>query len=285
MTTARTPGDARVFRIERQGLAFLVLGLALGGVLIRAGDFIYEIQAGVSTFARLLPLGYAFAAGMVATANPCGILLLPSLVAFYLSRGGNESSRNRSTASRAGRALVLGMMATLGFVALFAGVGLVIGAGGRAIAAYFPISGLLIGVGLVALGAWLTLTGQGFGILAASQAMGRVELRDDLRSLFLFGVAYAVTSLACTLPIFLVVVGPALTAGSVVSAAGQFVSYALGMGSVLTVVILGTAFFQGFVQGSIRRIVPYVHRLSASFLLGAGLFVVHYWSKSAGLIA
>lgn len=284
MTTARTSGDARVFRIERQGLTFLVLGLALGGVLIGAGDAIYEIQAGVSTFARLLPLGYAFAAGMVATANPCGILLLPSLVAFYLSRGENEGSRNRSTARRAGRALVLGMMATLGFVALFAGVGLVIGAGGRAIAAYFPIAGLLIGVGLVALGAWLTLTGQGFGILAASQAMGRVELRDDLRSLFLFGVAYAVTSLACTLPIFLVVVGPALAAGSAVLAAGQFVSYALGMGSVLTVVILGTAFFQGFVQGSIRRIVPYVHRLSASFLLGAGLFVVHYWARSAGLI-
>ena len=272
-------------RVEPQGMVFALLGLVLGGVLIGAGDVIYEIQAGVSTFARLLPLGYAFAAGMVATANPCGILLLPSLVAFYLSRGEDKSPRDVSVARRAGRALVLGLMATLGFVALFGGVGLIIGVGGRAIAAYFPIGGLLIGVGLVVLGAWLALTGQGFGILAASQAMGRVELRHDLRSLFLFGVAYAVTSLACTLPIFLVVVGPALAAGSVVSAAGQFVSYALGMGSVLTIVILGAAFFQGLVQRSIRRIVPYVHRLSASFLLGAGLFVVHYWAKSAGLLA
>jgi cytochrome c biogenesis protein CcdA len=271
-------------RLAPQGIAFALLGLALGGVLIGAGDIIYEIQSGVSTFARLLPLGYAFAAGMVATVNPCGILLLPSLVALYLSRGEGEGSTHVSATSRAGRALVLGLMATLGFVALFGAVGLVIGLGGRALAAYFPIGGLLIGAGLVALGAWLALTGQGFGILAASQAMGRVELRDDLRSLFLFGVAYAVTSLACTLPIFLVVVGPALAAGSVLSAAGQFVSYALGMGSVLTAVILGAAFFQGLVQRSVRRVVPYVHRLSASFLLGAGLFVIHYWAKSIGIL-
>lgn len=284
MTAPRASSGAHVVRIEPQGLGFLLLGLLLGGVLIRAGDVIYEIQAGVSTFARLLPLGYAFAAGMVATANPCGILLLPSLVAFYLTRGEEGDPRELTPRRRAARALLLGLMATLGFVALFGLVGILIGAGGRALAAYFPIGGLLIGAGLAGLGAWLALTGRGFGILAASQAMGTVEVGDDLRSLFLFGVAYAVTSLACTLPIFLVVVGPALAAGSVVAATGQFVSYALGMGSVLTVVIVGAAFFQALVQRSVRRVVPYVHRLSASFLVGAGLFVTHYWAKSTGLI-
>ena len=284
MTTTDAPTTRSTLRVDRQGLGFLLLGLALGGLLIGSGDLIYEIQAGVSAFARLLPLGYAFAAGMVATANPCGVLLLPSLVAFYLSRGEGDAPKDQPPQKRVARALLLGLMATLGFVALFGGVGLIIGAGGRALAAYFPIGGLIIGVGLAALGAWLALTGQGFGILVASQAMGRVELGDDLRSLFLFGVGYAVTSLACTLPIFLVVVGPALAAGSVVAAAGQFVSYALGMGSVLTVVILGTAFFQGMVQRSVRRVVPYVHRLSASFLLGAGLFVINYWMKSTGLL-
>ena len=283
MTVPSASRIPHTYRVERQGVVFVVLGLALGGVLIGTGNLVYEVQNGMSMLARLLPLSYAFAAGMVATANPCGVLLLPSLVAFYLGRGEGADSGELSSRRRAARALLLGLMATLGFVALFGLVGLIIGAGGRALAAYFPMGGLLIGVGLAALGAWLALTGQGFGILAASQAMGRVELRDDLRSLFMFGVAYAVTSLACTLPIFLVVVGPALAAGSVLAAAGEFVSYALGMGSVLTVVILMAAFFQGLVQRSVRRVVPYVHRLSASFLLGAGMFVVHYWSKSSSL--
>jgi cytochrome c-type biogenesis protein len=268
-------------RIERQGVGFLLLGLALGGLLISASKAVYLVQDGVSTLAGLLPLGYAFGAGMVAAANPCGVLLLPSLVAYYLTR---DEFADLSGWQRAGKALLLGLMATLGFVALFATAGLAIGAGGRALAASFPVGGLLVGVVLAGLGAWLALSGREFGILAASRAMGHVRLGDDLRSLFVFGVGYAVASLACTLPIFLVVAGSALATSGVLAAAGQFVSYALGMGTVLSIVILGAAFFQGAVTRSMRRVVPYVHRLAAAFLLGAGLFIVNYWLTSGGLL-
>jgi cytochrome c-type biogenesis protein len=271
----------RSLGVEWQGVGFVLLGVALGGLLVGAGDGVYLLQGGVSTLALLLPLGYAFGAGMVATVNPCGVLLLPTLVAYYVGRG---EAVELSGARRAGKALLLGLMATLGFVTLFAAVGLAIGAGGRALAGAFPIAGLLVGVALAVIGAWLAVSGRELGILAAGRAMGQVELRDDLRSLFLFGVAYAVSSLACTLPIFLVVAGSALTAGGPIAAAGQFVSYALGMGTVLTAVILGAAFFQGLVQRSIRRFVPYVHRLAASFLLGTGLWVIHYWLASGELL-
>jgi cytochrome c biogenesis protein CcdA len=251
---------------------FLGLGFGLG--LIALGNRIYGLQDSMSTLAALVPLGYAFGAGMVASANPCGILLLPSVVAYYLARGeGAELSGGR----RAARALLLAVMATLGFVTIFAAVGLIIGAGGRALAGAFPIGGFLVGLLLVGLGGWLALSGRSFGIVAASGAMDRVQLGSDLRSLFLFGIAYAVTSLACTLPIFLVVAGSALAAGGPLAAAGQFVSYALGMGSVLTVVILGAAFFESAVRRAVRRVVPYVHRLAAAFLLGAGVFLVKYW--------
>ena len=281
MTVQASLASSRVQRIDWLGLAFVALGLVLGGALIALGNVVYVVQGGISTVATLLPLGYAFGAGMVATVNPCGVLLLPSLVAYYLGRG---DEFGLSAARRAGKALLLGATATLGFVSIFAVVGLAIGAGGRAIAGAFPIGGLAVGVLLTGLGAWLALSGRGFGILAASRAMGHVELRDDLRSLFVFGVAYAVTSLACTLPIFLVVAGSALAAGGPIAAAGQFVSYALGMGTILTAVILGAAFFQAAVQRSLRRVVPYVHRLSAAFLLGAGLFVINYWLTTGGLL-
>jgi cytochrome c-type biogenesis protein len=281
MTVHASAPANRVRRVEWLGPAFVVLGLALGGLLIALGNTIYLLQGGVSTVAALLPFGYAFGAGMVATVNPCGVLLLPSLVAFYLG-GGDEAGL--SVPQRVGKALLLGAVATLGFITIFAVVGLVIGAGGRALAGAFPIGGLAVGVLLAGLGAWLAVSGRGFGILAASRAMGHVQLADDLRSLFVFGVAYAVTSLACTLPIFLVVASSALAAGGPIAAAGQFVSYALGMGAVLTVVILGAAFFQAAVQRSLRRVVPYVHRLSAAFLLGAGLFMVYYWLTTGGLL-
>ena len=281
MTAQASAHSNRARRVEWSGLAFVALGIALGGALIGIGNAIYSVQDGVSTLAAMLPFGYAFGAGMVATVNPCGVLLLPSLVAFYLGR---DDEAGPTAPQRAGKAFMLGAMATLGFVTVFGIVGLVIGAGGRALVSAFPIGGLVVGVLLAGLGAWLAVSGRGFGILAASRAMGHVELRDDLSSLFVFGIAYAVTSLACTLPIFLVVAGSALTAGGPVAAAGQFVSYALGMGAILTTVILGAAFFQAAVQRSLRRVVPYVHRLSASFLIGAGLFVINYWLTTGGLL-
>lgn len=263
------------------GVGFALLGIVLGLLLIAAGNRVYLIQGSVTTIASLLPLGYAFGAGMVATANPCGILLLPSLVAYYLSGG---EAHTLTFGQRVEKALTLGAMATLGFVGLFGIVGLVIGAGGVALARAFPVGGLVVGVALAGLGLWLALSGRGAGLLAASQAGGRGKLGDDPRSLFLFGVSYALCSLSCTLPIFLVVIGSALAAGSILTATTQFVSYALGMGVTLTLVILGTAFFQGMVTRSVRAVVPYVSRLAASFLLGTGIYVTHYWLAAVGLL-
>ena len=32
----------------------------------------------------VLPIGYAFGAGMIASVNPCGFLMLPALISFHL---------------------------------------------------------------------------------------------------------------------------------------------------------------------------------------------------------
>jgi cytochrome c biogenesis protein CcdA len=273
----RTASDAALADGRRSGAVVLALGIALGLLLVAANGALYSVEGRVSDAASLLPVGYAFAAGMVATVNPCGVLLLPSLVAYYLGQGAAPAAGW----SRAVRSLVLALTATLGFVAIFAAVGLVVGAGGQALGSAFPVGGLLVGVGLILLGAWLALSGRELGLLSAGRAMGRVRLGQDPGSMFLFGVAYAVASLACTLPVFLVVVGSALAAGGIVAGTAQFVGYALGMGFVFTVVILAAAFFQSLVTRSVRRLVPYVHRASAGFLVGAGIFLIHYWLSSA----
>ena len=38
----------------------------------------------VSGIAHLIPLGYAFGAGMVSTVNPCGFAMLPAYLGLYL---------------------------------------------------------------------------------------------------------------------------------------------------------------------------------------------------------
>lgn len=268
-------------RLDRPALLFLALGLALGGLMVAGSKSVYAVQAGVVGVADLLPVGYAFGAGMVAAVNPCGVLLLPSLVAYYLA--GGAATGPTSTGGRLGRALLLAAMATLGFVGLFGVVGAAVGAGGTALAVAFPVGGLAVGLLLTGVGLWLVLSGRTLGVLAAGRVMGRVRL-DGVRSLFFFGVAYAVCSLSCTLPIFLVVAGTALAAGGALAAVREFVAYGLGMGVVLTAVVLAATLFEGAAARWARLFVPYVHRLSAAFLLGAGIFITDYWLSAQRLL-
>ena len=274
MSTTAAPPAGRAVQLA-QPVAFAAIGVAFGLVLIGGTETLYRVQGGASDVAGLLPFGYAYAAGMVAAVNPCGVLLLPSLVAYYL--GGADDAPALAPWRRAARAALLGGMATLGFVALFASVGLVFAASGRALGALFPIGGLAVGIALALLGLWMVLTGRSVGLASASRAMGGVRLQADVRSMFLFGVGYGVASLACTLPVFLVVVGTTLAATGIVQAAAQFVIFALGMGTLLTAVIVGAAFVRSAVTRSLRAAVPYLHRLAASLLLGAGIFLTHYW--------
>lgn len=228
----------------------------------------------LNSWANQLPLAYAFGAGMVASINPCGFLMLPSFAAFYLS-GGREGAYSPSPVGRGARALFLGAVVTLGFLALFGTVGLLIATGGRWLVGLFPWSGLAIGIGLVLLGLWLLLAGRGLGLLAASRVQPRWGRSPG--ALFAFGLAYGVASLACTLPVFLIVVGSALAAQGPLVALIQFLNYALGMGLVLTAVALSLAYFEGAFVGPIRALIPLVERLGPAFLLLAGAYLIYFW--------
>ena len=186
---------------------------------------------------------------------------------------------------RLGRAIVISLAVTAGFVLLFGSVGLVISAGGRFLITFMPWVGLAIGALLALLGFWL-LTGRGklyFGL--AQRASARVSLggSNKIGSFFLFGIAYGVASLSCTLPIFLVVVVSSTTAGSYLDGFAQFVAYSLGMGIVLTALTLAIAVFKGAVAGYLRAAIPLVERLSALLVTLAGLFIVYYWISIGGL--
>ncbi len=266
----------RVFA-DPHGMWFVLLGLGLGGLLISSTKQLYAAQGQLASLVTWLPVGYAFAAGMVAAVNPCGILLLPSLAAYALARG---TPSWESPGARVARALALGALATLGFVALFAAAGLVLNAGGRALARWFPHGGLLVGAGLFVLGTWLALSGRELGLPGAGRVWERVRSGGGVASYVGFGVAYGICSLACTLPVFLAVVGSTLATGSVAEAALQFVGYALGMGAVLTAALVAVVLFEAALMRWVRAVVPYVHRLAAAFLVAAGVYTVGYWWRN-----
>jgi len=249
-----------------------------------------ELQSLVSQWigqiADLLPFGYAFGAGMVSAVNPCGFFMLPVYMTLYL--GAEETGYLEQTLwARATKATWVAVMVTLGFGLLFGGVGVVISIGGYYLMGAMPWFAVAMGLVLIVLGIWL-LMGK---VVSFPLALKLVDKVGDLRQMtskgfFIFGLAFGATSLGCTLPIFLAVVGNSMTAGNIGAGLMQFVGYVLGMGLVMHALSLGIALVKKrLVLGTMKRIVPYIHKISAIFLLTAGGYIIYYWASSGLLIS
>src|SRR5260370_40809863 len=66
--------------------------------------------------------------------------------------------------------------------------------------------------------------------------------------------------------------------GSDVGSAFSFLAYAAGMGTILTALAVAAALSQQGLARTLRRLVPYVNRVSGALLLLAGAYVVYYWA-------
>jgi len=215
-------------------------------------------------------LTFAFIAGTVASANPCGFALLPAYVARELAPDASASTRSDALA----RALLIGALTTAGFLIVFGSLGTAITLGLHWLTRVVPWLALAIGVSLVLAGI-AVLAGKRIGLgvfLRVRPAAG-----NGYRSVVLFGLGYGIASLSCTLPIFLVVAGTAL-AGSALAGALTFVAYALGMGTILTALAVAAALSRTGVAAAVRRLLPHFNRLSGALLVAAGAYVVYYWT-------
>lgn len=216
---------------------------------------------------------FAFVAGAVATANPCGFALLPAFIARRLAAedGGSVPIL---------RALAVGGVTTVGFVLLFGIVGGAVSAGLSGLGAILPPVGLAIGVTLVLVGI-ATFMGRRValpfpGFLSGGPTTG---FRGD----FMFGLGFGAASLGCTLPVFLAVAGTAMT-DSIGLGVLSFAAYAIGMGTVLSALAVAAALTRTGMSQAIRRIVPYMSRISGAILVAAGLYVTFYWLSALGLV-
>jgi len=234
----------------------------------------------LDTIARALPVGYAFAAGMVAAVNPCGFALLPAYLGLYL---GGEGPRGWPAVPRA---LTMSGAVTLSFVLLFGAAELVVSAATSAVAAYFPWLGLVVGVVLVLMAGRMIAGHAIYGDLGERLAdrMGTAARQGGPWGYAAFGLAYGLASLGCTLSIFLIVVGSALVLHGFLASLLEFLLYGLGMGAVIAALTLAVALFKGAALGRARRLVRFVNPASAVLLLATGGYVVYYWLTLGGLL-
>ena len=214
-------------------------------------------------------MGLAFAAGLVAALNPCGFAMLPAYLALVV-RGEDVGRR-----AAVGRALTATAAMAAGFIAVFGGFGVLTVSAASTVQRYLPYVTVLIGIVLVALGIWL-LAGREITVLAGLARGVRWAPTARLGSMFGYGISYAIASLSCTVGPFLAVTAAGLRSGSVLGAVAVYVAYAAGFTLVVGVLAMAAALANSATVDRIRRIVPYVNRISGALLVVVGVYVGYY---------
>ena len=220
------------------------------------------------------PIALAFAAGMVATVNPCGFAMLPAYLSYFMGLDG-EDQRSRVGSLRT--ALVVGGIVSLGFLLVFGVTGVLITAGFRSIIDWVPWLALIIGFAVIGLGVALL---RGFDLNVSLFKAKRGRKGRDFRSVFAFGVSYAVASLSCTLPVFLTVVAGQVTQSNLLSGLVTFLAYGLGMALVLIALTVALALGKSSLVGRFRAALRHVNTISGVILIVAGSYIVWFWGTT-----
>jgi cytochrome c-type biogenesis protein len=224
-----------------------------------------------------IPFAFAFTAGLVATLNPCGFAMLPAYLSYFM--GLDETDGKPTSAAASGvRALQVGGIVSLGFLTVFGLAGILITLGVQAIVEAMPWIAMAVGLGVVGLGVAM-LTGRE---LTVRLPKGSTPVGRRTGGVFTFGVSYAIASLSCTLPVFLVVVAGTIPQLGFVAGVITFLIYGLGMSVLLLVVTLALAFGKQALVTRLRRGSAHVNRIAGGILVLAGAYIIYFWATTLG---
>ena len=219
-------------------------------------------------------MSLSFLRGFVAAVNPCGFVLLPTYLMFFL--GSDVSAAVGDLGSRrAGvrRALVVSAALTAGFMTVFVVVGLVTYHFTSWIQRNAKYATIAIAVGLVALGISML---RGYRLPIAAPRLDRGGRSRGVGSMFVYGIAYAVASLGCTIGLFLPSLFSARDDG-LIAATGQVAAYGAGMGLLVTALTVSLAVARTGLLGALRASMHRVEQVAAGFVILSGLYLAYYF--------
>ena len=216
-------------------------------------------------------VGLSFLRGMIAAVNPCGFVLLPTYLLYFL---GLEASRADTQRASVRRALLVSASLTAGFVALFVVVG--------GISTWFTswivehakyVTGV-VGVALIVLGIAMLF---GYELPLATPRID-VRRRDTtVRSMFVYGVAYATVSLSCTIALFIPTIFAAGERDGVAAGVVNAAAFALGMGLLVTALTVTLAVANQALLRLLRSSMRNIQMIAAAFVVLSGVYLVYYF--------
>ena len=214
---------------------------------------------------------YSFILGIMAAVNPCGFVLLPTYLVYYLGTELNREDENKTTTLR--RGLSVGIAVSSGFIGLFLVVGIISRAFTTVIRDNAKYAALVIGIGLVAMGIAMLFGWK----LPIAQPDVSVQRKRTTWNMFLFGIVYAIASIGCTIGLLISVILGSINRHGFVSGVISIVLYGLGMGLLVTSLTVALAFARVGLVATIKKSFKWFDKITAVFVVLTGLYLSWYW--------
>ncbi len=216
-------------------------------------------------------MGLSFLRGLVAAVNPCAFVMLPTYLMYFLGMQGHRPGDQRATLRRA---LLVSAAVSAGFMAVFVLVGVISEYATLWIENNAKYATAVIGVAFVVLGVAM-LAGYRLPISMPKIDTGTPD--RTLRAMALYGVAYAVASIGCTLPLFSTVLFGTVDEQGWGAGLAHVLAYGAAMALVVTALTIALAVANTSLLRLLRSGSQYVDRLAAVMVLLSGLYLEYYF--------
>ncbi len=216
-------------------------------------------------------MGLSFLRGLVAAVNPCAFVLLPTYLMYFLGLEGHRPGSQRATVRRA---LVVSAAVSVGFMSVFVVVGVVTEYFTSWIEENAKYATLGIGVAFVILGVAMLC---GYKLPFATPRFDTGRRDRTVVSMFVYGVAYAVASIGCTIGLFITTLFSGVENDGLASGVLNVAAYGAGMALIVTALTITLAVANTSLLNVLRIGSRYVDRIAAVMVSLSGLYLLYYF--------
>lgn len=214
-------------------------------------------------------IGFSFLQGILAFLAPCAVALLPGYILAFISRNPNSGLQ---LSARLSQGLKLAALSILGILLIYSIAGAMITLAGQWLKDYMKWITIAMGAILILLGIIMILGKS----ISFSFNFQHSNQKSEAAEAFIFGVGYAIGALGCLFPLFLIVATQAMAAATVWEGSSYLLAYFAGISGMMLLTILLAIFAKDFLLKNLRKILPYMERITAVLLIIAGVYVIYY---------
>jgi cytochrome c biogenesis protein CcdA len=168
----------------------------------------------------------------------------------------------------------VGAAVSAGFLVVFVVIGAISDLATQWLLSNAKYATAVIGAAFVILGAAMLF---GFRLKIITPTISVNQRSRTARSMFVYGVAYAVASLGCALPMFIGVLFGTTRRHGFGAGAGAAAAYGLGMAAVVMSLTVTLAVASKGLVNALRRSLQYVEMVAGAFVLISGLYLLWYF--------